>query len=102
VAERLDGLLTFLASHHAIRAERILGAAGLRAELIAGPKDLSPNCGVAVRFDYSDRDQALAALAAANVRIDELHFYQPSTDDFAAPGRRRRKQRRPVEGAGGD
>jgi hypothetical protein len=86
VVERLDGLLTFLASHHAIRAE----------------KDLSPNCGVAVRFDYSARDRAVAALAAANVRIDELHFYQPSTDDFAAPGRRRRKQRHPVEGADSD
>jgi len=37
---------------------------------------------VALRFDYAQRENALAALAAKNVRIDGVHFYRPRTDDW--------------------
>ena len=55
---------------------------GLAAELIPGPKDLSPNCGVALRFNYAIREEALALLAAKNVRVDGVHFYRPRTDNW--------------------
>jgi putative Se/S carrier protein len=78
----MDGLISFFASHYAIRAETVLKRNGLAAQLIPGPKDLSPNCGVALRFDYAMRDDAVALLAAKNVRIDGVHFYRPRTDDW--------------------
>ncbi len=78
----MDGLISFFASHHAIRAEMVLKRNGLVAQLIPGPKELSPNCGVALRFDYAQRDNALAALDAKGVRIDGVHFYRPRTDEW--------------------
>jgi hypothetical protein len=78
----MDGLISFFASHYAIRAEAVLKRNGLAAQLIPGPKDLSPNCGVALRFDYAMREDAVALLAAKNVRIDGVHFYLPRTDDW--------------------
>lgn len=86
----MDGLISFFASHHAIRAEAVLKRNGLAAQLIPGPKDLSPNCGVALRFDYAMRENVLALLAAKSVRIDGVHLYRPRTDDWNVfRGRRR-------------
>ncbi|MBI2817975.1 MAG: DUF3343 domain-containing protein [Acidobacteria bacterium] len=80
----MDGLISFFASHHAIRAETVMKRSGLAAQLIPGPKELSPNCGVALRFHYAQREAALAVLAAKNVRIDGVHFYVPRTDGWKA------------------
>ena len=78
----MDGLISFFASHHAIRAEAVLKRNGLAARLIPGPKELSPNCGVALRFDYAMRENVVDILAAKSVRIDAIHFYKPRTDDW--------------------
>jgi hypothetical protein len=80
----LDGLLTFFASHHAIRGEMLLREAGFAAELIPGPKELSPNCGTAVRFEYDRRDEAMGVLAAGHVEVDEVHAYIPRSDAWQA------------------
>jgi hypothetical protein len=76
----MDGLISFFASHHAIRAETVLKRGGFSSQLIPGPKELSPNCGVALRFDYAQRGDVLELLAAKHVRIDGIHFYRPRTD----------------------
>ena len=85
MSDVLDGLISFFASHHAIRAEKTLRLAGLEVELVPGPKELSPNCGVALRFVYAERDTALNLLAARHVKVDEIHRYRPRTDDWHAP-----------------
>lgn len=87
MSEGLDGLLTFFASHHAIRAEKTLRVAGMEVALIPGPKELSPNCGVAVRFEFAKREEALTLLEAKKVRVDEIHEYRPSTDDWVKPSK---------------
>ena len=78
----MDGLISFFASHHAIRAETVLKRNGMAAQLVAGPKELSPNCGVALRFDYAQREDVRTVLAAKNVRVDGIHYYSPRTDDW--------------------
>ena len=78
----MDGLISFFGSFHAIRAETVLKRNGLAAQLIPGPKELSPNCGVALRFDYGRREHVLAILAAKNVQVDGVHFYRPRTDEW--------------------
>ena len=92
MADELDGLLTFFASHHAIRAEKTLRTAGLQALLIPGPKQLSPNCGVAVRFEYAREQEALALLEAKHVQVDEVHEYRPQTDGWERPTRKEPKR----------
>jgi hypothetical protein len=78
----MDGLITFFASHYALRAETVLKRGGLAAKLIAGPRDLSPNCGVALRFEYAQRQQALGLLDAQRVQIDGVHRFVPRTDTW--------------------
>ncbi len=80
----MDGLISFFASHHAIRADTLLKRNGLASKLIPGPRELSPNCGVALRFEYAMRDNALTILDAKRVRVDGVHFYQPRTDHWNA------------------
>ena len=78
----MDGLISFFASHHAIRADTVLKRNGMAVKLIPGPRDLSPNCGVALRFEYALRENVVTILADKNVRIDGIHFYRPRTDDW--------------------
>ena len=80
----MDGLITFFGSYHAIRAETVLKRSGYAAQLIPGPKELSPNCGVALRFEYERRDDVLTLLAGKNVRIDGVQYYRPRTDEWNA------------------
>ena len=80
----MDGLISFFGSYHAIRAETVLKRSGFAAQLIPGPKELSPNCGVALRFEHNRRDEVLAVLAEKSVRIDGVYFYRPRTDEWNA------------------
>jgi hypothetical protein len=78
----MDGLISFWGSFHAIRAETVLKRHGLAAQLIPGPKELSPNCGVALRLEYDQREHVLSILAEKHVKIDGVHFYRPRTDEW--------------------
>ncbi|HMQ33355.1 MAG TPA: DUF3343 domain-containing protein [Chloroflexaceae bacterium] len=80
----LDGLISFFASHHAIKAETTLRRAGLGAQVIPGPKELSPNCGVALRFAYARRDEVRALLGERRVQFEAIHAYVPRTDRWDA------------------
>ena len=93
MATELDGLVTFFASHHAIRAEKVLSKAGLHIRLIPGPKELSPNCGVALRIEFAARDTARAVLDKKKVQVDEIIQYRPRTDDWrSGPPRQARRR----------
>ena len=85
----LDGLITFFASHHAIRGEKVLGEVGLDVELVPGPKELSPNCGVALRIEFDERETARARLDEKRVQVDEIIRYRPRTDDWRSAQQRR-------------
>ena len=78
----MDGLISFFASHYALRAEMLLKRSGLVAQLVPGPRDLSPNCGVALRFNYAQREAAVALLTARRVQVDGVHLYRPRTDEW--------------------
>ena len=80
----MDGLISFFGSYHAIRAETVLRRGGFAVQLIPGPKELSPNCGVALRFEYDRRDAVMAVLVEKKVRIDDVHHYRPRTDEWRA------------------
>ena len=58
---------------HAIRAEKVLGQAGLVCKLIPVPRHLSSDCGVCVRIMQTDQAAALQALEAAQVEMEGVH-----------------------------
>jgi len=62
-----DGIILFHTTASAIRAENTLVAAGMTVRLIPTPRELSSDCGVALRFDGSQAERARALLAAARV-----------------------------------
>jgi hypothetical protein len=72
----LDGLVTFYASHHAVRAEKVLKKHGFTVMLVPGPRDISPNCGVALQFEYRLIERVEETLMQNRVQIEALHQYK--------------------------
>lgn len=58
---------------HALRAEKILRAAGVECKLIPVPRHLSSDCGVCVRIPRPAREAAGAALQQAGLEIESIH-----------------------------
>ena len=74
------GVVSFYASEHAMRAERVLQRAELQARLVPGPREVSPNCGVAVAFVWENGPEVAQALGAAKIRYEAIHPYQFDDD----------------------
>ena len=70
------GVVSFFASEHAMRAERLLQRAGLPARLVPGPREVSPNCGVAVAFVWDQEAEVEQALMNAKIRFEAIHPYE--------------------------
>jgi hypothetical protein len=71
----LEGVVSFFGSYHAMRAESVLRKAGRPALLIPGPREISPNCGVALRFDYQQRQEVQELLDRSFVQYESFHHY---------------------------
>jgi hypothetical protein len=56
-----------------MRAEKVLGQAGLAVKLIPTPRELSSDCGIALRFDAAQRWQVDELLATARVETAGVH-----------------------------
>jgi hypothetical protein len=74
-AEKLDGVITFFGSTHALRSESVLKKNDKKVRLVPGPREISPNCGVALRFDYSEKEDITALLSENSVSYENIHFY---------------------------
>ena len=68
--------MSFYASGHAMRAERVLERADLQARLVPGPREVSPNCGVAVAFLWEHEPDVERALTESKVRFEAIHRYE--------------------------
>ena len=65
-----QGVVLFHTTSSALRAEKILQKAGLVVKLIPTPRELSSDCGIALRFGWPDRVQVEAGLAQAGLEGD--------------------------------
>ena len=81
------GVISFFASEHAMRAERVLERAELPARLVPGPREVSPNCGVAVAFRWDDERRVEEALQSKNVRFEAIHRYELDDEEGTGSGR---------------
>jgi hypothetical protein len=83
------GVVSFFASEHAMRAERVLERLGVPARLVPGPREVSPNCGVAVAFVWEHEPQVSQALRDSRIRFEAIHRFELDEDGHAAgPSRR--------------
>ncbi len=82
---RWSGVISFYASEHAMRGERVLERAALPARLVPGPREVSPNCGVAVAFRWDDEPEVDRVLQESRVRYEAVHRYELD-DENGAPG----------------
>jgi len=57
---------------YALRAEKALIEAGLVVKLIPTPRQLSSDCGTAVRFSWAQRDPVQRVLDDAGVTYDRI------------------------------
>ncbi len=73
--QALKGVVTFFGSHHALRAEEVLKKNNMQAVLIPGPREISPNCGVALRFDYARREEVERLFTQFFVHYEDIHLY---------------------------
>ncbi len=71
--DELTGIITFFSSHDAVRSEKELKERDYQVKLVPGPKDISPNCGIALRFEYGFRDEVVDILKKKKINIDGVH-----------------------------
>jgi len=79
-----DGELVaiFHSIHRVMKAEKLLKDAGEKVLLIPVPRQLTSDCGLALRFSFDAKADVVAILAGANLRIQEL--YQREGKGFTA------------------
>jgi hypothetical protein len=69
------GVVSFFASEHAMRAERLMQRADIPARLVPGPREVSPNCGVAVAFVWEDEPRVEQLLKDSKIRFEAVHHF---------------------------
>ena len=68
------GVILFHTTSSVLRAEKLLIKEGAAVKLIPTPRQLSTDCGIALRFDWNYRDRITSVLEEARVEIDAVHF----------------------------
>lgn len=66
-------ILTFYSTHHALAAEKALKEAGVDQTIVPTPRQLSANCGIAIRIADTDAAQARHVLESAGIKIEGMH-----------------------------
>ncbi|MDM7996418.1 MAG: DUF3343 domain-containing protein [Acidobacteriota bacterium] len=67
------GVILLRTNSSALRAEKVLLKNGLTVKLIPTPREFSSDCGVSLRFLWSDAARVRALMVAENIDIDALH-----------------------------
>jgi len=69
-------VVLFHSTAHAIRAEKVLIEAGFTTKMIPTPRQLSSDCGMALRFDRADEATVGTVLEENGVPINGIHAIQ--------------------------
>lgn len=73
MTETRYAVILVYSTSHALRAERILQGVDIVCKLIPVPRQISSDCGICVRVQESDAEQAMAALKAARVGTEGMY-----------------------------
>ncbi len=80
------GVVLFHTSSAVLRSEKILLKGGLAVKLIPTPREFSSDCGMALRFAWSDAHRVRVLLDSAKVEISSIHRMGPPTIRTADSG----------------
>jgi hypothetical protein len=69
-----DRIVTFESVHGALKAERAIRAAGLKADAISVPRRLSSDCGIALRFDAANEESIVKAMRDSDIDYKGIHL----------------------------
>jgi hypothetical protein len=67
------GVVVFYSTSWALKAEKVAKDGGFEVKLIPTPRQISSDCGTALRFRWEDREALLALLESKGVRIEGVH-----------------------------
>jgi hypothetical protein len=71
----MDGVITFFASQQVMKAEKVLKKNGFNIMLIPGPREISPNCGTALCFEYEKEKETRSILKKNKIVFEAIHYY---------------------------
>jgi hypothetical protein len=67
------GVVLFHSTAHAIRAEKVLMREGVKIKMIPTPRQLSSDCGMALRFERPDEAWVETTLKENRVPMSGIH-----------------------------
>lgn len=67
------GAVLFFTTSAAMRGEKVCQEAGMDVKLIPTPRQLSSDCGIALRFAWADAEEVRRRLEEKRVENDGLH-----------------------------
>ena len=67
------GVILFHTSSAAMRAEAVLHRAKVAVKLIPTPREFSSDCGISLRFDWSQKERVGVLLSESRVEVAEIH-----------------------------
>jgi hypothetical protein len=70
------GVVLFYTTSSAIRAEKVLKKAQVNVKLVPTPRELSSDCGIALRFDWIEAENVRTLLDTGGVEIQGIHQIQ--------------------------
>ena len=62
-----SGVLLFHTTSAVLRSEKLLMKKGFVVKLVPTPREFSSDCGIAIRFEWERREEALGALGEARI-----------------------------------
>lgn len=70
-----QAVLTFTSTHHALKAEKVLHEAQIKATIIPVPRRISSLCGLAIKMDLELQPRAEEVLSGAGVSVEDVHRF---------------------------
>jgi len=71
----MDAVITFFSSQQVFKAEKVLKNNGISIEIIPGPREISPNCGVAICFEYENKKELISLFDRNNIMYEKIYYY---------------------------
>lgn len=69
-------VLTFNSTHHAIHTEKLLKRAGVDAEMIPTPREITASCGLSIKFSTGMLDRVMEVIDAGELDKSIMKLYK--------------------------
>lgn len=66
-------IVSFNSTHHAIRLDKLLGEASVRATTLPTPREITASCGISIGFLYEDIEKVKNTLVENNIEYKGIY-----------------------------